>query len=108
MGLVTTFLQCLCYQSASKSMLRTALAPLVMLPRDNVIFELGLFVGAIGRRRTFGVYDTDKPIKIPSDLAGVTMATFRGDRPDKNLDAAVSPACSKIMQAIEQLGLHNE
>jgi hypothetical protein len=43
-------------------------------PRDNVIFELGLFMGAIGRRRTFAVISPGKVniLKIPSDLLGNT------------------------------------
>src|SRR5262245_64864928 len=43
----------------------------VYQPRDNVIFELGLFMGKIGRTRTFFVC-TDEPLKLPSDLDGVT------------------------------------
>jgi predicted nucleotide-binding protein len=44
--------------------------------RDNVIFELGIFMGSLGRDRTFMLYDrTNKP-DLPSDLAGITATTF--------------------------------
>lgn len=70
-------------------------------PRDNVLFELGLFMGALGRNRTFIVHSRTTPPMLPSDLAGVTPATFE-DRP--NLEAALGPACTKIKRAIEGQG----
>src|SRR5215472_13682938 len=45
-------------------------------PRDNVLFELGLFMGRLGRERTFVVRARSDHIKIPSDLAGLTTATY--------------------------------
>jgi predicted nucleotide-binding protein len=48
------------------------------IPRDNVIFELGLFMGALGKDRTFIVISSDKPITLPSDLDGITQAEFDG------------------------------
>lgn len=72
-------------------------------PRDNVIFELGLFMGRLGRHRTFIVYNKDLPIKLPSDLAGVTAATF-GNRGDGNYHAQMSPPSTPIIDAIEKLG----
>jgi hypothetical protein len=72
-------------------------------PRDNVLLELGLFIGRLGRQRTFIVCNRDKNLKLPSDLAGVTMAEY-GDRKDNNLQAALSPACTKIRYAIRGLG----
>ena len=45
-------------------------------PRDNVIFECGLFMGTLGRERVFIVHDRSKAIKIPSDFAGVTLTSM--------------------------------
>jgi len=47
-------------------------------PRDNVIFELGLFMGAIGRDRTYIVKQRGVDLKLPTDLLGVTCATYEG------------------------------
>ncbi|MCH7726625.1 MAG: nucleotide-binding protein, partial [Planctomycetes bacterium] len=72
-------------------------------PRDNVVFELGLFMGALGRERTFIVYNRDIDLELPTDLAGVTPATF-AERMDGNLQAAVGPVCTKIKSAIIACG----
>lgn len=72
-------------------------------PRDNVMFELGLFMGRLGRSRTFIVFDVSSKLKIPSDLAGVTAATFDGTRQDRNLIAAVGPACTLMRNSIRDL-----
>lgn len=50
----------------------------VMAPRDNVVFELGLFMGALGRRRAFPVmiYQNYETPKIPSDLAGQNIVNL--------------------------------
>ncbi|XXX76399.1 TIR domain-containing protein [Sorangium sp. So ce134] len=70
-------------------------------PRDNVLFELGLFMGALGRERTFIVYCRDEPIGLPSDLAGVTAATF-ARRADGNLQAALGAVCTQIRNAVSR------
>ena len=49
-------------------------------PRDNVLFESGLFMAVLGRERVFLVYDQTVALKIPSDLAGVTLAPYDGTR----------------------------
>jgi len=61
-------------------------------PRDNIMFELGLFMGRLGRARTFVLYDSAKHPKLPSDLAGVSVAQYRSDRADGNFIAAVGTA----------------
>ncbi|MBN1612030.1 MAG: nucleotide-binding protein [Polyangiaceae bacterium] len=42
--------------------------------RDNVVFEFGLFMGRLGRGRAFML--ADHALKLPSDLSGLTIATF--------------------------------
>jgi predicted nucleotide-binding protein/nucleoside 2-deoxyribosyltransferase len=75
-----------------------------MAPRDNVLFELGLFIGAIGRRRSLILVDESAKPKIPSDLFGVTPLTFRGDRTDRNLRAALSGAAREVVQRARVIG----
>ena len=55
-------------------------------PRDNVIFELGLFIGALGRQRTLLVCPRGNDLKIPSDLLGVTPLKFGTVRGRPNLN----------------------
>lgn len=51
----------------------------LFLPRDNVVFELGLFMGTLGRDRTFILLKQQKDrIALPSDLDGITTAKFTG------------------------------
>jgi len=73
-------------------------------PRDNVMFELGLFMGYLGRSRTFILYDHQAQIKLPSDLAGVTAAVFDSSRKEPNIIASVSPACTLLRETIKKLG----
>jgi hypothetical protein len=74
-------------------------------PRDNVMFELGLFMGRLGRSRTFVIYDSDQGVKIPSDLSGISIATFHSNRVDGNLTAALGPACHVIRKTIRNSGI---
>ena len=43
-------------------------------PRDNVVFEAGLFGGALGMRRTFILHASGA--KLPSDLLGLTCIRY--------------------------------
>jgi hypothetical protein len=51
----------------------------VNLPRDNVIFELGLFIGRLERERCFFFVEGDSRTKIASDLSGVKAVKFFED-----------------------------
>jgi len=74
-------------------------------PRDNVMFELGLFMGRLGRNRTYALCSDAPNLRLPSDLAGVSLATYQHDRSDGNLQAATSPACNQIRRVISELGI---
>ena len=76
-------------------------------PRDNVLLELGLCIGALGRERTFMVYDRSTAIKLPSDLAGVTPADYQ-PHSSGNLQSAVGAGCTRIKNAISGLGIRQE
>jgi predicted nucleotide-binding protein len=66
--------------------------------RDNVIFEAGLFIGKLGRFRSFVVKPRHAVIQIPSDLSGLSVADYDSSRQD--VVAALGPASSKIAAAI--------
>jgi predicted nucleotide-binding protein len=73
-------------------------------PRDNVIFELGLFMGKLGRSRVFMVRPRDIDIKIPSDVLGITPTMYDWPRASNSERDAVGAACDDIRQAIRSLG----
>jgi hypothetical protein len=74
-------------------------------PRDNVLFELGLFMGRLGRSRTFVLHPATADLKIPSDLSGLVTATYDWPRADGNRRAAVGGACDSIRQIVRDLGV---
>jgi hypothetical protein len=70
-------------------------------PRDNVVFEAGLFGGALGIRRTFILHANDS--KLPTDLLGLTSVRY---------DPAAGPTevqaiNEKLRKAIETEGRRN-
>jgi hypothetical protein len=75
-------------------------------PRDNVLFELGLFMGGLGRDRTFIVYDRTANLKLPSDLAGVSAATFEPHASGKLRDA-LGAAATLVEEQVARLGLRD-
>src|SRR6185295_7422434 len=76
----------------------------VQAVRDNVVFELGLFIGKLGRSRSFIlVPEQAKQLHLPSDLMGLLYSSFDPSRIDRNLIAAMGPACNQIRMAMSDL-----
>lgn len=73
-------------------------------PRDNVVFEFGLFIGRIGLNRCYGIHPSG--VKIPSDLWGVTTGIYRSQHSQGSL-AALRPVCNKIRRRLKDLGLRS-
>jgi len=71
-------------------------------PRDNVIFELGFFMGRLGRHRALLVEPRGEEIKLPSDLAGINTITYRYDASD--LTRSLATACNRLRDIIRELG----
>jgi hypothetical protein len=68
--------------------------------RDNVVFELGLFIGSIGRDVCFIVKPRSfSNTEFPTDLLGITSADYDDSRMDDNLVAAVGPCSFAIKRA---------
>ncbi len=67
-------------------------------PRDNLVFELGLFMGRMGVNRAFIV--CEETIKLLSDFQGIAISTFK--RPlEGPLSGAVQDACQGIRKAMD-------
>ena len=67
-------------------------------PRDNVVFEAGLFGGALGIRRTFIIHANGS--KLPSDLLGLTSVRYDPVTPPSEVRAINQ----KLRKAIETEG----
>lgn len=75
-------------------------------PRDNVIFELGLFMGRLGRARAILMEPRGEKVKLPSDLAGVTTVTYKYED-GRDAAASMGAACNQLRKHMRDLGPNN-
>lgn len=68
---------------------------IVIEPRDNVILEMALFLGAMGRDKSFLL--VEEGIKLPTDFSGIYMPRF-----DKGNDTTIKSACDEYAQKIAE------
>jgi predicted nucleotide-binding protein len=67
-------------------------------PRDNVVFEAGLFGGTLGMRRTFILHASGA--KLPSDLSGLTCVRYG----EATTEDEIKVINEKLRKAIENEG----
>jgi hypothetical protein len=67
-------------------------------PRDNVVFEAGLFGGVLGMRRTFILHAREA--KLPTDLLGLTCVRYE----DASNAVEMEAINQKLLTAIEAEG----
>jgi CRP/FNR family cyclic AMP-dependent transcriptional regulator len=73
------------------------------VPRDNVVFEAGMSLGALGRERTVLVIPRAKRTKLPSDLTGITPLEYN-DGDAATLSARIGPVVTDLGKIINRLG----
>lgn len=72
----------------------------VYCARDNVVFEMGLFLGTLGRERVFCLIPDDSKYHIPSDLQGIYYTRYK--ETEENISLAVGAACTQIKETIRK------
>jgi hypothetical protein len=76
-------------------------------PRDNVVFELGLFLSKLSRARTFVIAPRiwSSGLKILSDLQGLKPGEYDVKEGTKDFDeASLKAVCKRIGAKIRELG----
>ena len=62
-----------------------------------------MFLGRLGRDRTFMLAPDKSAIHLPSDLLGITTAHYDAERFNRQQRAAVGSACTRITQALKSI-----
>lgn len=70
-------------------------------PRDNVLFEYGLFLGRVGLDRAFVIAETDA--KIPTDMLGITQTRYETIVNSKGIKVATDSLESSLQKLKKQI-----
>ena len=79
-------------------------------PRDNLVFELGLFIGAMDEKRAMFLAPESPKLKLPSDLDGIIHPIYHIPQgvgrhlPLSTANGVMAPAASVIKERIRTLG----
>jgi len=67
--------------------------------RDNVIFEVGMFIGALDRDRVFLITSDKYDANLPGDLGGVNIGAYIEG--EENSDSAIRSTASKFREIMK-------
>ncbi|WP_050385830.1 TIR domain-containing protein [Bradyrhizobium pachyrhizi] len=73
--------------------------------RDNVLFELGMFMGQLSRHRSILIHPKVKDLKLPSDLQGLTLISYESGDAD-SLATRIQPVCETLLELMRIRGVH--
>ena len=72
-------------------------------PRDNVVLEMGIFIGALGSKRAFVIKPKKKNLKMPTDLLGKNYIEYVV-APNRPKHLAIKEACADLVKTIKREG----
>lgn len=80
----------------------------VLIARDNVLFEAGLFFSQLGRKRTILIVPTateELDFHLPSDLDGINLIKYYPFADPDDMPAKLGAACGDVKEVIRTEGL---
>jgi hypothetical protein len=79
-------------------------------PRDNVVFELGLFLSKLKRERTFVIAPTlwKSGLKILTDLSGLNIPEYDVPEKEDDLEKNLKGICRSIGVQMREIGARQE
>lgn len=69
------------------------------IARDNVVFEFGLYIGRLGRNRSFFI--KEKNLDLPSDLYGITLNEYKKETTEAGL--TINDVCKVLKLKIQEI-----
>jgi hypothetical protein len=72
--------------------------------RDNIAFELGMFIAVLGKAKVFFLVPKgSQDIHLPTDLIGVEPGHYVLPEREEDLLASLGPFCNKVRRQIEKV-----